>query len=64
VNGHLACPTSRRGHSWREPDAALIPGRTRRDLDALRVCRQCGALGRINSQGVVVPTTIAEVKAS
>jgi hypothetical protein len=31
-----------------------MPGRTRRDLAALRVCRDCGALGRINSQGVVV----------
>jgi hypothetical protein len=31
-----------------------MPDRSRRDLAALRVCRQCGALGRVNSQGVVV----------
>jgi hypothetical protein len=32
-----------------------MPGTPRRDLAALRVCRQCGAIGRVNAQGVVVP---------
>jgi hypothetical protein len=32
-----------------------MPEKSRRDLAAMRVCRDCGALGRINSQGVVVP---------
>jgi hypothetical protein len=31
-----------------------MPEKSRHDLAALRVCRDCGALGRINSQGVVV----------
>jgi hypothetical protein len=57
------CPTSRRGHSWREPEPALLPEVPRRDLFALRVCRCCGAFGRISAQGVVLATTLAEFKA-
>jgi hypothetical protein len=47
-NGHLACPPSRRGHAWRELRSP--------DLAALRVCRRCGEIGRINEQGIVVAT--------
>lgn len=57
------CPTSRRGHTWREPEPALLPEVPRRDLFALRVCQRCGALGRVNAQGVVLATTPAEIKA-
>lgn len=57
--GHLACPPSRRGHAWRGLSCAVPPsagGPTIRDLCELRVCRRCGEVGRVNSQGVVVPT--------
>lgn len=50
------CPPSRRGHTWREPEPALLPEVARRDLAALRVCLRCGEFGRVNSQGVVTPT--------
>lgn len=56
------CPGNRRGHTWREPEPALLPEVSRRDLFALRVCRRCGEFGRVNSQGVVVVTTAAKVK--
>ncbi len=54
---HDQCPPSKRGHTWRE-------ARTRRaNVDAdLRVCQRCGALGRVNSQGVVLLVTAQEAK--
>jgi hypothetical protein len=59
---HDQCPTSRRGHTWREPRPALLPEVPRRDLLAMRVCARCGALGLVNKQGVVVVTSIQEFK--
>ena len=56
------CPTSRRGHTWCEPQPALLPEVPRRDLFALRVCRRCGEFGRISTQGVVIAMTPAEIK--
>ena len=54
------CPGNRRGHTWREPEPALLPQVPRRDLFAMRVCRRCGALGRVSSQGVVFVVACAE----
>ncbi|HSX22373.1 MAG TPA: hypothetical protein VLE97_06310 [Gaiellaceae bacterium] len=44
------CPPSRRGHSWREASAddVGLP-----DDPALRVCKRCGKLGRVNKCGVI-----------
>ena len=59
MNGHLACPPSRRGHAWREMHCRLPPsegGPTIRDLAELRICGRCGEVGRVNAQGVVVAT--------
>ena len=57
ANGHRACPTSRRGHTWRElaipPSAGAA---TIRDLVESRVCARCGAVGRVSKQGIVVAT--------
>ena len=58
------CPGNLRGHTWREPEQALLPEVPRRDLFALRVCLRCGEFGRISSQGVVFAVTPAEVKDS
>jgi hypothetical protein len=58
-NGHLACPPSRRGHAWRELPCKIPPsenGPTIRELIETRVCRCCGEIGRVNSQGIVVTT--------
>ena len=48
------CPPSRRGHAWRElgPDDLARLGAAP-DRLALRVCRGCGRIGRVNSQGVI-----------
>jgi hypothetical protein len=52
---HDQCPPSRRGHSWRELTAADLPRRTVAELlvPALRLCKRCGALGRVSKQGVI-----------
>jgi hypothetical protein len=47
---HSCCPPSRRGHTWRE-QSADDPRAT--DDPALRVCKRCGKLGRVNKQGVI-----------
>ncbi len=59
---HDQCPGNRRGHTWREPTAAALPEIPRRNLLALRICQRCGAIGRVNKQGVVVGTTIEQAK--
>ena len=52
------CPPSLRGHAWREPGPAdlarlgAVPDRL-----ALRVCKGCGRLGRVNNQGVIKEAT-------
>lgn len=53
---HHHCPPSRRGHSWRPlllddlPRGSAAP----RKIDpALRICKRCGARGRVSDQGVV-----------
>jgi hypothetical protein len=52
---HEHCPPSRRGHSWRELTSADLPRRAVADLvtPALRLCKRCGALGRVSNQGVI-----------
>lgn len=60
---HDHCYPSRRGHTWREPDPAMLPDRPRRQLADLRVCQRCGVFGRINSQGVILIVTMQEAKA-
>ena len=57
---HDHCPPSRRGHSWRELSCRVPPsdgGPTVKDLVEGRVCKRCGALGRVNQQGVIVVVT-------
>lgn len=61
ASGHFACPPSRRGHTWRELTAlfalseiAIDPAP--RTLAELRMCRRCGEVGRVSSQGIVVAT--------
>ena len=59
MNGHFACPPSRRGHAWSELSARTPSsegGPTIRDLAELRVCNRCGEIGRISSQGVIIAT--------
>lgn len=48
------CPGNRRGHTWSEPRPDQLPGTPRQAILALRICSRCQALGRVNSQGVVV----------
>ena len=52
------CPPSRRGHAWRElgPGDLALHGATP-DRLALRVCKGCGKLGRVTSQGVIKVVT-------
>lgn len=53
---HDQCPPSKRGHSWREMHLADLPRGSIAVLKiapALRLCKKCGALGRVNNQGVV-----------
>lgn len=53
---HNHCPPSRRGHSWREltPDDLPHDSTVPRKIDpALRICKRCGARGRVSDQGVV-----------
>ncbi|HSX22249.1 MAG TPA: hypothetical protein VLE97_05685 [Gaiellaceae bacterium] len=50
------CPPSRRGHSWRELILADLPRGSIAALKiapALRLCKRCGALGRVSGQGVI-----------
>ena len=53
---HHWCPPSRRGHAWREAnleqDRAVLRATTL-DHRAIRVCKRCGKLGCVNSQGVI-----------
>ena len=65
VMPHDHCPPDRRGHTWRELPwiVAHKGGPTIRELLELRKCVRCGALGRINSQGVVFVVTTQEAKA-
>ena len=52
---HDQCPPSQRGHSWRELAQADLPSRTVAELlnPTLRLCKRCGALGRVSKQGVI-----------
>jgi len=53
---HNHCPPSRRGHSWRELTSADLPRcleTTPRIDPALRICKRCGAQGRVSTQGIV-----------
>lgn len=61
---HDHCFGSRRGHTGREPKPAMLPEMPRRDLFALRVCARCNAWGRVNKQGVVQATSVAEIKSA
>jgi hypothetical protein len=56
---HDQCPPSRRGHAWREPDISdlSILGAAIDDL-ALRVCKRCGKLGRVNKSGVIYAVVV------
>ena len=53
---HDQCPPSRRGHSWRE---LRFDELTRRSIATpkialtLRICKRCGARGRVSDQGVI-----------
>jgi len=47
------CPPSLRGHSWRNPDSLELLLGAPRDGHALRICKRCGKLGRVNTQGVI-----------
>ena len=53
---HDQCPPSRRGHSWRELTFADLPRGSIAAIKiapALRVCKRCGAIGRVSDQGVI-----------
>jgi hypothetical protein len=58
---HNHCPPSRRGHSWRplRPDDLTRGSVAAREIDpALRVCKRCGARGRVSDQGLVHPVEV------
>jgi hypothetical protein len=59
---HDHCPPNLRGHTWRE--LPLVPpsegGPTIRALAELRKCARCGAIGRLNSQGVILVERTAQ----
>lgn len=60
---HDHCPPSRRGHSWRPLCAADLPrgAPSARWIDpALRICKRCGAQGRVSDQGIVQPMPSTE----
>ena len=51
---HNQCPPSRRGHAWRESrldDLAILSAAI--GDSALRICKRCGKLGRVNKQGMI-----------
>lgn len=52
---HNWCPPSLRGHSWREPSAEDLKVLPVSSINprAVRVCKRCGKLGCVNSQGVI-----------
>ena len=53
---HDQCPPSRRGHSWREltrVDLVDLPRGSVAIAAALRLCKRCGTLGRVDSQGII-----------
>jgi hypothetical protein len=57
------CPPSRRGHAWRElSQDAPRPAEVSPIFHPAeaRLCARCGALGRVNKQGVVVVVTTPE----
>ena len=49
------CPPSRRGHTWDKPALSDVLGQRRHaDSDpAIRICKRCGQIGRVNKQGVI-----------
>lgn len=51
------CPHSRRGHTWRPLNAAMVKLASAHvspeELAAMRTCATCGEIGRVNKQGVV-----------
>lgn len=50
------CPPNRRGHTWREMRLDDLPRGSIAVLKiapSLRVCKRCGALGRVSDQGVI-----------
>jgi hypothetical protein len=51
--GRDHCPPSRRGHTWREArlEDLVVFGVAMHP--ALRVCKRCGKLGRVNKQGMI-----------
>jgi hypothetical protein len=53
VNREKICPPNRRGHTWRE--LSKLKG------DPSRICARCGALGRVNKQGLIDVVQPAEV---
>jgi len=57
---HNQCPPSRRGHAWRELTAIESKGSaingavpSTKTTPDLRLCRRCGAFGRVSKQGIV-----------
>jgi hypothetical protein len=53
---HNHCPPSRRGHAWRALTLGDLPRGSVTALKiapALRVCKRCGARGRVSNQGVI-----------
>jgi len=50
---HDQCPGNRRGHTWHALSWHVsLPDATR----AIRVCGRCGAVGRVNKQGIIDAT--------
>lgn len=57
---HDWCPPSRRGHTWCATRAANAQAqRAGIDPRAARVCKRCGQLGSVNSQGSIRPVEAA-----
>ena len=56
---HAQCPPSKRGHSWRELNydelrmSSLGSVAALKIVHVVRVCKRCGAPGRVDSQGVI-----------
>ena len=48
-----SCPPSRRGHTWNKPSLSDVLRQGGNSDPALRVCKRCGQLGRVNKQGVI-----------
>ena len=58
----MICPPSKRGHSWKGPELAMLPDVPRRALFALRVCTRCGAFGHVDTQGRIKAGSAATLK--